>query len=528
MADEPEASSNAPKPDPDHVPLDAEAKRLKLEQTKAESRKAIAQADQAIAEAQKSALLAKLPTTDVKPLEGKIDVGDKSGLPADVLAHSLVNDAAGRIARAIDATLGANARLLVVEDRNLAQIDWPYQAVRRQLTEQKRSVRTSLRLLERELRAPAPGAPRPPPVDADARVHLETLTFGSAATLLQALPSLGALGTVATAAPAAVGAIAAVAAMFHSDYSITPRDVTITTTPLVGAVAAAVLGQKREVTVAGFHLVRESVIGTDFWDAWNGRVKLEQLKLQVATRDVAPIEQEIADLQKQLDAAVAEHEQLVAATAAPNPGTPPTPNTPAHAALMNLRDEMRQLDDALATRRHQIAAKKAAVAVADTVIQRFDAFATATTTAAGDAKYPPLVAAAIQERLRLDEPQAPRTRDNRFTHVLFVAVEAAGGETITRRNIFLGSRLRYVGGAQFSYLLLDTHKNVTVAAGSDSLLADLKYNLFWRAGPKKRTMKCLSDDATGAPSTASKNSTGGVVVGVATDDASTEGRAGDG
>ena len=41
-------------------------------------------------------------------------------------------------------------------------------------------------------------------------------------------------------------------------------------------------------------------------------------------------------------------------------------------------------------------------------------------------------------------------------------------------------------------------------------------------------MKCLSDDATGAASTAWTNSTGGVVGGVPTDDGSTESRAGDG
>jgi hypothetical protein len=78
MSDAGGGSANA-KPDPDHVPLDAEAKALKLEQTKAESRKAIALSEQAIADAQKKTLLAKLPSSDVKPLEGKIDIGEKGG-----------------------------------------------------------------------------------------------------------------------------------------------------------------------------------------------------------------------------------------------------------------------------------------------------------------------------------------------------------------------------------------------------------------------------------------------------------------
>src|SRR3989442_998561 len=57
------------------VALDSEAKQLKLQQTKAESRKAIA-------EAEKGRLAAMLPTADVKTDGGKIDVRANVGLVA--------------------------------------------------------------------------------------------------------------------------------------------------------------------------------------------------------------------------------------------------------------------------------------------------------------------------------------------------------------------------------------------------------------------------------------------------------------
>jgi hypothetical protein len=127
------------------VPLDEEAKKLKLEQTKAEARKAIA-------EANKATLAAQLPTADVKPLEGKTEVGEKAGLVADLLAHSLLAPAARTIANGIVAANVPNgARVLVVDDRALTAVDWSYLAVSEQVNHQKTALEHALNLVKGEL-----------------------------------------------------------------------------------------------------------------------------------------------------------------------------------------------------------------------------------------------------------------------------------------------------------------------------------------------------------------------------------------
>ena len=109
------------------------------------------------------------------------------------------------------------------------------------------------------------------------------------------------------------------------------------------------------------------------------------------------------------------------------------------------------------------------VAIAEAAIASFDSFATAVTTVAERSAHPPLVAAALRERLH-----AP---DDEHTHVLFVGLKSAGGETITRRSLFGRSgEVGFLGGAHVSYLLLNVERNRTVAAGTQSLCRNLKYN----------------------------------------------------
>jgi hypothetical protein len=74
--------------------------------------------------------------------------------------------------------------VLIVADWNLAKIDWAYEAVRRQLTQQKTAVQSALQLLRGELGAPRVGVPPPPPPEAEAVEHLRPLTFGTAAAPL--------------------------------------------------------------------------------------------------------------------------------------------------------------------------------------------------------------------------------------------------------------------------------------------------------------------------------------------------------
>ena len=425
--EQPAAPAQTPAP-ATPVPLDEEAKKLKLEQTKAEARKAIA-------EANKATLTAQLPTSDMKPLEGKTEVGDKAGLVADLLAHSLLSPASKAIAYGVAAAgVPKEATVLVVDDRALTAIDWSYIAVSKQVEHQKTALDGALELVKGE-------------VPKDQQRGAET--FGPLM-----LPGAGAL---LQAAPALIGAAATVVGMFQSDYAIKARDVSIGTTPLIAAVVRELQG-KVKTAVSGFDVVRDSTVGTSFWDAWDKRGELERLRF-LLNGEVSPVDQQIEDLRGQLKQAGADYDKAVA-------------DGKDAQAIATLSKRVDDLYSGLTQAEIDVAPKRALVALADAVIARFDAFTNAVTTAKEGAAYPPLVAAGIHERLHDDAT-------NPIAYVLYVGVEAASGETITRRSLFKPSgAVGFLGGANVSYLLLKTDDGTTIAAGSEPLLAHLKYDLW--------------------------------------------------
>jgi hypothetical protein len=446
MADQPTGGPAAPaQPAQSPVPLDDEAKALKLAEIKATSRKAIAEADKSTVEAQKATLAAQLPTNETKPLEGKIELGEKTGLIADLLAHSLVADGSKAIVSDVADELDPGVSVvLVVEDRNLTKLDWPYQAIKRQVDQQRASLRAALDLFA-DIDAPpfVEDVPPPPPPPSE---------FLLVAGLVGVLPAASAL---LTAAPAAVGAVAAVAGMFRSDYSITNRDVAIGTTPLVAAVTGELLKGDFKVVNRDFELVAGSRLASRFWDAWRTRAELERRKTLVSARTLTPADLRIESLRAQWTAAQATLDKLLAEEDGASPGP--------------LREEVDRLRTEVIDEQRAVAEIRGRVSAAESAITRFDAFATSVTATTADAAYPPLVAAAIQERLRRG--------DARVTHVLYVGLEGAGGETVTSRNLFRGSRLAYVGGVQISHLLLDVDARVTTAGGTESLLARVRHEL---------------------------------------------------
>jgi hypothetical protein len=407
--------------DDQKVPLDDEAKRLQLEKTKAEARKAIA-------EAQKATLAAQLPTSETKPLEGKVDVGAGVGLIAELLAYKLLGPAAATIAAAVKNQLGkdATASILVVEDRGLVASDWPYGAIREQLKSHDETLDVATAALMKELGEKAP------PTD------------------LVIAPALG-------AATAFVGAAAALVGMFRTDYSIASKEVTIGTTPLVAAVAQHLLTPKIQVSVDQFALVDESAIIKEFWATRMKRVKLERLSLKLKTKTVQPAERRIEDLRAEWkDAWTAYSKALGEATSPPK--------------LEELERRMSTLEGDVKQAESDAAPARGLVAQADAVIAQFDGFATTATTATKEGSYPPLVAAALREALHGDTPKQ--------THVLYVAVEGSGGETVTRRSLFRRSgQVGFMGGTQVSYLLLHSKENKVVLAGTETLLGHLQYDL---------------------------------------------------
>jgi hypothetical protein len=421
------------------VTLDDDAKRLKLDQVKAEAR-------QAIAEAQKATVAALLPASDVKPLEGQVDVGAGVGLVAQLIGYQLLDEASARIAKAIARCGVKGADILVVEDRLLAGTDWAFEGI------------------QHELAALAPALDQ-------MLIDLGLIEVQSAGSV-PIVPRLGAemvpVVPAALAVSSVIGAAASLVGMFKTDYSITSREVKIGTTPLIAAVAKRLVEEKHNISLDQFSLVAGSRIVADFWSVHNKRDQVEQESIKLKYGSVMPADRRIEDLRARIKDAWTELNKALSA------------ETTGKNQIANLRGELTAQKAELGQIESDSASARARVAAADALIARFDAFATAATTATSTGN-PPLLSAALRERLHRSGDDSKTW----LTHVLFVGIEGSAGETITRTSRFGRSgQVGYMGGAQVSYLVLEVKRNRLVAAGTESLLGHLQYDLKRQtAGP---------------------------------------------
>jgi hypothetical protein len=422
------------------VPLDAEARSLKLQQVKAEARKSIVEAD-------KATVAAMLPSSDVKPLEGQVDVGAGVGLVAQLIGYELLDEAAIRIAKAIARCGVKGADILVVEDRLLAANDWSYAGIQNALAALDSGLDqmlTELGRVQREATEPE-GAQRP----------------RQGAEAVAALP-------VVLAVPTLIGAAASLVGMFKTDYSITSREVKIGTTPLVAAVANRLLEQKQNVSVDQFALIAGSRIVAAFWKVQDKRNQVEQKSIMLKQQKVLPADRHIEDLRGQMKDVWTELDKALSG------------ETTHKSQVAELGSRLASLKNDLRDEEEGSASARANVAAAEALIARFDTFATAATTAPSGGN-PPLLSAALRERLHQKEERASASP----THVLYVGIEGSAGETITQKSLFGPSgQVGYMGGAQVSYLLLEVKTNRLQAAGTESLLGHLQYDLKHKtAGP---------------------------------------------
>src|SRR5262245_43221011 len=81
---------------------------------KAEQEKAKAEAEKAIAEAEKAKLSASLPTPTSKPMEGKVDLDDRAGYFAEIVAYETVRENANDIASSVARKLANDTKVFIV------------------------------------------------------------------------------------------------------------------------------------------------------------------------------------------------------------------------------------------------------------------------------------------------------------------------------------------------------------------------------------------------------------------------------
>jgi hypothetical protein len=192
--------------------------QAQLDKAVADARLSAATADKSEVDAQTAAQTAKFPASTFTPREGKVDVGEKVGLVADLIAHKLLDDAAAQIAAELADPL-KQARVLIVSDPDLIASDWSYRLVSEEIARAK----SELEGVCGDLTKAAPATEKTP-----AKEQGEESTVGGerleeslvgAQSLLPILTGAGmeAVGSV-------VGGAAAVASVFRSDYALSARE----------------------------------------------------------------------------------------------------------------------------------------------------------------------------------------------------------------------------------------------------------------------------------------------------------------
>lgn len=368
---------------------------------------------QAIAEANQATLKASLPSPAAQPLEGKVEVSDKSGFFGDLLAYAAMERAVDSLANVVPETATS---VFVVEDRNLVGSEWMRTLMEGQIEQHATAVDSALSALTEE--------------------RGEVMTDSVTAAL--------------TAAPLVIGAVADLVGMFKTDYAMHGRATTISATALLAETAGKLAGRGITVKLDSFAFIADSSLVASFESLREKLTSLRNALTRLNETEVNRRQLEIDDLVKTIDGAektwgkAVETEKAAGAEAALK-------------RLAELRAERRALADKLAP-------EKAKATQAEAVVKAADEFVKAAVTATADAP-PPILAAAIRERLK------------DVSHVLFVSTEAAGDEAVTRHGLFAKSGIvGYIGGCNVSYLILDVAAD-KVTGGSGSWIGHTRYDL---------------------------------------------------
>jgi hypothetical protein len=374
------------------VPLDDEARLLLLEQKKAEARKAIVEAS----------------TPAVPKIADSLSLGEKGASSlASVEASRGTKLAAGDIAKAVGAIAGVTT-VVLVEDRGVAQNDIALTEVQSRLD----GLDTTFSSLESVIPAiPAPHA------------------GGTELAPVLALPAILAIANLASG----------IFGLFRSDYSVSSRDVTPDKLGLIAEVAAGLSGQSKTVILPGFGLVNESALINKFRALVVRRYELERRIAYLDNGKVLPATQELDALRARL----AKLEEAADGYFADGSKDDAWKKAQELITTVSAKIKEKSADAALSADRSNVATGRS-------VLTAFDAAATALTTPPATG-YPPLIAAALREKVKM-----LAAAKGGSPHLLFVDVSSAGADAVTRSSGGLnGARAAFIGGVGVTYFLAD-------------------------------------------------------------------------
>lgn len=360
-----------------------------------ERQKTIAELEQAIAEAEKAKLAAKLPTTEASGVTGSVTFGEGSGYFAEMLAYQAMIDVAEQVAADVGAPATTDEQILLITGDDLARSAQLWEMANTRV------------------------------VDANQRLR----------GLLDAYPpdysftQPEAVAAAFTTAAAVLGAAADIASFFRSDLTVSARTVNVTTSAMLAEVSARLNTKGWKPVLPGSSLSKSALL-----------VKIETLlssrrdlveRRRVLERKVQPDLMDLADANVALEAAKADLAKAKAAK-------------PAVAAEIGAAEKrVRELQQKILPLATTKARWEKVAAEIDSTLAATDVLVKALLEGA-EGKPSALEAVAA----------ADIAKSKPALKILRLETSSQGGEMHVSKSAWR-TRLTYVGGVAVSYLLLD-------------------------------------------------------------------------
>ena len=443
----------------------------------AERKKAQAEAEQSIAEAEKAAIEASFPTSSAKPMEGKIDLDDKAGYFAEILAYESVGENADNIVKAIKSKLGMLPAAAPKAESDKAQgpkgessFSGPNQVGRVYLVKQSDYLKGALQLKEIENRLTAFDSTFEAllkyPVAPKAAGERDLLAFDVAALAV---------------APAVLGTVADIAAMFRVDRSIKGRVTAVNDEALIAEVARSLGQESIAVVRPSFNLQPNPTILQKLQatrakaDTVGQQLTKTRFAVAMASNKILSVQGEIAGVEKSIETAATEmaaerkdmKEEIKRLKdlfeKAPANGTDERKRLEGEikarekelADWTSREEEKRKklaesrwlLTSSLAPLQNVKTINEIAITQIETTLKVFSEFTGNLTAIPSGATASPLVSLAETCILR-DCPAQAR--------ILVVGVASQGGEVETRKSMWTSGRVYHRAGSVCSYILFDS------------------------------------------------------------------------
>ena len=398
-----------------------------------EREKKIAEFKKEIAEAERDALQARLPTSDSTGPKGEVKVDDKAGYFAELMAYSTLTTAADRIAK--DLAKKPGGKIIVTDEMDLAQKTQLWSLIDGRLDKFETEFKA---LIER----------------AKAVREVDDLGAGPEAA-----------GALVATLPALLGGIADIAAFFRADVELKGRDIVLAQNALVAEVASA-LADKWTVLLPGLNragtgalLTKLDGLASQRRELVGERARIEQLvkgtlsQLARTRKELAEKKAELADLSKE---------------------DPPDKNK-----IAAVRAEIDGLEDELVPLEIVEGDWTRLKGDIDALVTGYDLYRTAVTESTKE-KPAPIESLAIVDVIR----------DNRDAHRLHLEIASKGAEIHLTKSAWTSGRISYVGGSVVVYFWIDGEGALK---GSDSLPLWEGSSFKARNGPEQLRRSRIKD-----------------------------------